>query len=254
MNFPQYGTTATSIIGPLIITPISSIHVTSTIAYDIHQLFLRTKIQLEKLEMSSIGTNEDLETVKTNLHYLPRFSKERLELDIRIQSLKKKWGLIERAIPETRNEITFPIEISSVDEFLIENSNIEYIDSELDGREWIISRIKKRNVSKIDSENKLNEILHEVIEELNQIIDDIHEASSFSEWKSSLSKIGIILSEEHILLFEYWSTNEKNKQKTIGQLKTWISNNEDIIFSNNKVADTISYNLIEKMNVKESNK
>jgi len=242
MNFPQYGTIASSFTGSLIIAPISSLHITLTEAYDINQIYLNISIQLQTLEIKLNGTKDDLETIIINSQYLPIFSEERLEIDFRILSLKKKWGLIEKLISETKKEIVFPIEISSVDEFLIENSNIEYIDSEKDGREWIISNFKKRNVIMLDSENKLNETLHEVIHELHKNIDNVHEASSFSEWKSSLLKIGIILRDEHFPIFGYWSTDDKNKQKTIGQLKSWISNNEDMLSKNNNAADTIYYN------------
>jgi hypothetical protein len=249
MNFPQNGTTATSINEPVIITPLSSLHITSTEAYDINQIFLDTSIQLQLLEMNSKGSEDEIETITISSQLLPRFSEERLELDFRVQSLMKKWGLIEKLIPETRKEITFPLEVSSLDNFLIENSNIEYIDSEKDGREWIIENIKKLNFSKLDSEKELNEILQEVIQELHKNIDNVHNSNSFSEWKSSLLNIGIVLSDEHYPLFEYWSTNERKKQKTIGQLKTWISSNEDKIFGNNSVTDTIYYNFIEKINL-----
>lgn len=252
MNYLQYGTTASSINEPLIITPLSSLHVTSIEAYDINQIFLRINIQLIELEMNSKGTNEDLETVIINSHYLPRFSEERLEIDFRILSLKKKWGIIESVIPEASNEITFPIEVSSLDEFLIENSDIEYIDSGKDGRKWIITNLRNLNISEIDSEMKLNEILQYVIQELHKKIDNVHESSSFSEWKSSLLKIGIIISDEHDSLFDYWCTNEKAKQKTIGQLKTWISKNENMLFKNNKAVETIHYNFIDKINLKEA--
>ena len=107
--------------------------------------------------------------------------------------------------------------------------------------------MRNLNISEIDSEIKLNEILHNVIQELHKNIDNVHEASSFSEWKSSLLKIGILLSDEHDPLFDYWCTNEKASQKTIGQLKTWISKNEDMFFKNNKAVDTIHYDFIDKI-------
>ena len=73
MNYLQNGTTASSINEPLIIAPLSSLHVTSIEAYDINQIFLRINTQLKELEMNFKGTEDDLETITISSQHLPRF-------------------------------------------------------------------------------------------------------------------------------------------------------------------------------------
>jgi hypothetical protein len=243
MDLPQNGTIATMPHDQITSPTLTLYKVTSTENFDKLTVYNKLTLCLDKLENELTGFNEDIDSLSVDLNRLPRFSHERLECNFRIQSLKKKWGLVKPKQPLQKKETIFPIKLSDVNNFLIEKSHVEYINSGKDGREFIQSHLIQSGITMINSEEELEHFVQDSLQLLVTTIINVHTSSTFDEWKMSLQILGMNSIPKSRTLFKNWMETNKNNLKTIGQLKIWLSNQEKTQLDEN-VVDTIDTKLL----------
>lgn len=229
MIFFHYGTVAEPITEDTTLSNLGSLYITSSVTYDTNTIFKRLSLQLDHLDRQTSGTEEELHPILEEKNILPRFSEERLECDLRVESLKKKWGLNKKAVQSKKELLSFPIEIEEIDAILIEKKHSGYINSGKDGRLWIQSWVEQEGYTFIKSEEKLKLITGEAISQLEKNIQRAKECSTAQEWKEVLDVLNISVSDSFLSddLFGQWKKEKKEKLTTISRIKKWIVAEEE---------------------------
>jgi hypothetical protein len=252
MNFPEYGSTARAFSATEFLDVLKNVNITFSEAYDIKAIFHHLSLHISKLEFKSSGNIEDINLLRNDLEVLPRFSVERLECDIRIKSLKKKWGLMNKHVVSGLIQVQYPLSLEDMDIVLFETRNIKYIDCGREGRKWIKSFLYNSQITTINSEKQLKEIILEATQRLEEIINKLINVNSESSFYNLLQKLNLSDNSSNIsALYKCWeSTEEKAKLKTLDQIKLLLSKYEMFILQDNPVNTTVDSNSIKYFTIK----
>jgi hypothetical protein len=218
--------------------------------YDENLLFKKLSKKISELELISKGSIEHLEILNHDVNKLSRNSEYRLECEIRVRSLKKKWGLINPSKVNTPAELKFPINIEEVEASLIQLSNQTYINSGKEGRQWVNNYMERLNLKTIESEKHLSKIASQALKELSNQIEEVFSAKTEVDWKEALHKINIAVNENDISnVFSLWKKAEKDRLTTIRQLKNWVKNKQENVQQDQAVMETIDGKYINHLTI-----
>lgn len=248
MEFFQKGTIAESMTHDTSLKglDLSEFTITSTETFDTEIFFKQLSLQLDMLENQKTGTQEAIDHLTDNLSRLPQFSEERVECDIRIKSIKIKWGLSRKSVKPTSETISFPVEVEKMDAALIEKKHYGYINSGKAGRLWIQSWIKNQGIAIIPTEKKLNQLVEKAASELSRQIVVSRLATSKEEWEQALRSLGIQVGSNHLdILFENWLETKKERLVTIPQIQKWTLTQEKTILMNQGITSVLDSKLID---------
>lgn len=247
MNYPHHGTLAISLDDSIIFSSLDSFNVTSK-TYDVDAIFHKLSKQIDQLDSKSSGVWEDLAKVKKEISKLPLYSEKRLECDIRIESLKWRWGITKKVSPKQKINISFPIVYNEIDSLLINNLYENYINLGKLGRKWVLLQLNESDFDEVSTEQKFYEIVDNNIKKLFDTIKEVKNSTSIVDWTISLKKLELEINELYITdLFENWYKSNNQNIVTIDQIQKWIRKKEDEFINSSNGMSTINNMIIKQI-------
>ncbi|MDC3416691.1 hypothetical protein [Aquibacillus salsiterrae] len=202
MDLFHQGTIAETEELELIISP--ECRITVTECYNNELIVEKMEAIITKLESKTQGNINDFAELSPLLKLLPRKYEPRLELEIRMNSLKKKWNIENFEKKETVKDKKA---IDSYENILIENNHTDFINLGKEGRKWVLDRISKAN-DDID--------LNILFKKVDSLIKDIKEKVVIVQTHVD---INVILSTLNSLFGESFGIlNSSIKKETVNKI------------------------------------
>ncbi|WP_088009239.1 hypothetical protein [Indiicoccus explosivorum] len=247
MKLPEHGTVAIDEIDESILDNFELSNLTAHEAYDITAIYNRLSERLTLLEKFAEGTDENLKELNSDYIQLPEQSEERLEIDVRIRALKRKWGIFQRAKKRDNSEFTFPVSVNRLNEFTISNKYAPYINAGKEGRAWVDNWIIEQGVTMIKDQETAFHLVDEAVQQLEQLMEKLQSVQNQNEWIAVLEELQITVDKNAVQsIYQIWINTELQEFRRLGLFKKWITEQEEKVLLNQGSMEVIEGKVIDK--------
>jgi hypothetical protein len=231
MEFSQTGTTAVPFENHHRFDILNELKLTSTEGHDLITTFQKAQDILQELEQNNSGTIQDLEVLCKLTDWLPRNSEERLECDIRIRSIKKKWGIDLNTSRQKKSteKVKLAFTVNNIEQIMIENGHADFINSGKDARIWIIEQLSKASVKEYTSEEKIVLDVEGKLHLLEELLSEVKSAEKDDEVFNAFQILQVksfITADQEIQesVISQWMLSARDQINTLTQLNIMITN------------------------------
>jgi hypothetical protein len=230
MGFSQTGTTAVPFENNHNIDILKDFNFTSTEGHDLNTTFQKAQDILDQLEQNHSGTIQDLELLSKLIDWLPRNSEERLECDIRIRSIKKKWGIDFQTFRQKKQteKVKLAFTVNNIEQIMIEIGHADFINSGKDARVWIIEQLSKASVKEYTSEEEIVLDVEEKLRLLEELLSEVKSTEKGDEVFNAFQILQVksfITADQEIQesIISQWMLSARDQINTLTQLNIMIT-------------------------------